>query len=58
MLKGSGYRYFFFACSKDDFIHEAPVSAGKQQVKLYFTDPALFDKVLIDIRSVRDDRPA
>ncbi|WP_315817414.1 DUF4382 domain-containing protein [Paraflavitalea speifideaquila] len=32
---------------------EEPVPAGKQQVKLYLTDdPALFDKVLIDIKSV------
>jgi hypothetical protein len=44
----------FFACSKDDSLHDGPVPAGKQQVKLYLTDdPALFDKVLIDIRSVQ-----
>jgi hypothetical protein len=44
----------FFACSKDDSMKDEPVPAGKQQVKLYLTDdPALFDKVLIDIKSVK-----
>ena len=44
----------FFACSKDNSTQEDPVPAGKQQVKLYLTDdPALFDKVLIDIKSVQ-----
>lgn len=44
----------FFACSKDDSLKEEPVPTGKQQVKLFLTDdPALFDKVLIDIKAVQ-----
>lgn len=44
----------FFACSKDDSHNNEPVPPGKQEVQLYLTDdPALFDKVLIDIKSVQ-----
>lgn len=46
----------FFACSKDDSLkNEDPVlPEGKQQVKLFLTDgPDLFDKVLIDIKSIQ-----
>jgi hypothetical protein len=46
----------FFACSKDDSLkNEDPaLPEGKQQVKLFLTDgPDLFDKVLIDIKSVQ-----
>ena len=46
----------FFACSKDDSIKndDPALPEGKQQVKLFLTDdPALFDKVLIDIKSVQ-----
>ena len=41
------------ACNKNSS-SEAPVTAGKQQLSLYLTDgPALFDKVLINIKSVK-----
>jgi hypothetical protein len=44
----------FFACSKDDSLKNEPLPPGKQEVQLYLTDdPALFDKVLIDIKSVQ-----
>ena len=44
----------FFACSKDDSHNSEPVPPGKQEVQLFLTDdPALFDKVLIDIKSVQ-----
>lgn len=44
----------FFACSKNDSSSEEVLPAGKQQVKLFLTDdPALFDNVLIDIKSVQ-----
>ena len=46
----------FFACSKDDSMNtDDPVlPEGKQQVKLFLTDgPDLFDKVLIDIKSIQ-----
>lgn len=43
-----------YACKKDDSMSNASLPAGKQEVKLYLTDdPALFDKVLIDIKSVQ-----
>jgi hypothetical protein len=43
-----------FACSKDSSTQDDPVPAGKQEVKLFLSDdPALFDKVLIDIKSVK-----
>jgi hypothetical protein len=46
----------FIACSKDDSIatEDPVIPEGKQQVKLFLTDdPALFDKVMVDIRSVQ-----
>ncbi|MFT3824294.1 MAG: DUF4382 domain-containing protein [Chitinophagaceae bacterium] len=43
----------FYACSKDSS-GETNMPSGKQQVTFYLTDdPALFDKVLIDIKSVK-----
>lgn len=40
-----------FSCTKD---HSASVPKGQQNVSLYLSDdPALFDKVLIDVESVR-----
>lgn len=42
------------ACKKDNSSQDEPIPAGKQEVQLYLTDdPALFDKVLIDIKSVQ-----
>lgn len=42
-----------YACSKEDSVNQE-VPPGKQHVSLYLTDdPGLFDKVLIDIRSVK-----
>lgn len=46
----------FFACSKDDSLKndDPTLPQGKQQVKLFLTDgPDLFDKVMIDIKSVQ-----
>lgn len=42
-----------YSCSKEDSVKQE-VPPGQQHVTLYLTDdPALFDKVLIDIRSVK-----
>ncbi len=44
----------FFACTKEGSVNNGTVPPGKQQVSLYLTDgPAFFDKVLIDIKSVK-----
>jgi len=43
----------FFACTKDGSMG-SNVPPGKQQVNLYLTDgPGFFDKILIDIKSVK-----
>src|SRR5262245_49448067 len=44
----------FYACSKEKSESTSTVPAGKQELNLYLTDgPSLFDKVLIDIKSVK-----
>src|SRR5215471_19609069 len=43
----------FYACTKESSVSSS-VPPGKQQVNLYLTDdPGFFDKILIDIQSVK-----
>jgi hypothetical protein len=44
----------FYACNKENSVNNSAVPAGKQNLTLFMTDgPGYFDKVLVDIRSVK-----
>lgn len=49
----SVFAVILYACKKDNSTTDGPIPANKQKVSLYLSDdPALFDKVLLEIRKV------
>jgi hypothetical protein len=53
VLTGLLFTSLFYACSKSDSVSNE-VPAGKQNVSIFLTDdPGFFDRVLVDIRSVK-----